>query len=175
MLLLVLFLRRVYGSKNQVLQQPNAGVPEEYITEFEEAVIFITCSLRHNGQAEHHVVVLVRQVVAVCNVVTRERPEAPEDLNGLAGIQRYHVFLAGIIRVRVGAAGAREHRMLFLVHVHRVHPTAASIGDRPEFARAAPLRQSQRGSGVEFQTVDDPLRLAARGTAALQRERPLRQ
>src|ERR1051326_3280468 len=97
-------------------------------------------SSRHDRPTKHHVVIFVRQIVAVGHVVAREGPEAPKELHGLAGIQRDHVFLAGIVRVWIGAADAREHRMFFLVHMHRVYPASASIRYRPEFSCTTALR-----------------------------------
>ena len=119
--------------------------------------------------------ILVRQVVAVSHIVTRKRPEAAEEGHRLGRIKRDHVLLAGILRVGVGAADARKHRMLFHVHVHRMHPATTSVRHRPHFASATALRQSKRGGGVELQTVDDPLGFPAGRTATLQGERPLWQ
>ena len=88
--------------------------------------------------------------------------------DGLARIERDHVLLAGVIRVSVGAADAREYRMLFHVHVHRMHPATASVRDRPQLAVAAALRKGDRCGGIELQAVDDPLGLPA-GRAILSR------
>src|SRR5262249_6011600 len=50
-----------------------------------------------DGPAEHHVVVLVRQVVAVGHVVAEEGAEPPVDGGLLARLQRHHVFLPGVV------------------------------------------------------------------------------
>src|SRR4051794_3813013 len=62
--------------------------------------------LRHDRPAEHHVVVLMRQVMAMRHVIAAEGPEPPEESHLLSGIEGNHVFFARIVRVSVGAAGA---------------------------------------------------------------------
>src|SRR6478609_4336337 len=113
------------------------------------------------------------QVVTVGNIVPRKRPEAAEEGDRLSWIERDHVLLAGVIGVRVGAADARKHRMLFHVHVHRMHPATTSVRGSPYLAGAAALGQGERRGGVELQTVDDPLGFPAGRTATLQGERAL--
>src|SRR6478672_12713319 len=107
----------------------------------------------------------MRQVVTMGNIVARERPEAALEGHRLSWIQRDHVFFAGILRVRVGAADARKHRMLFLVHVHRMDPAATSIRGSPDLTITASAGEGKGRGGVEFKTIDDPLRFAARGPA----------
>src|SRR3954469_25703924 len=65
--------------------------------------------LQRDGPAEHHVVVLVGEVVAVGHVVAGERPEPAPDLALLARLEGDQVFLAErVLRVlrRAGDADA---------------------------------------------------------------------
>src|SRR3954452_17289948 len=128
-----------------------------------------------DGPAEHHVVVLVRQVVAVGHVVAEERAEPPEDAGLLAGRERNEVFLAGVALVielltltAEEVARAVRDVMLFHVEVHRVRPAATAVVDAPGLARADEGRRERLG-GVELRSIDEPLGFAAQATA-LERE-----
>src|SRR3954467_1710590 len=85
--------------------------------------------------AEHHVVVLVGQVVAVGHVRAGEGPEPARDVRLLARVERDHVLLGGVVHVTVALnvdpgdgrrrlAVAVEHRVLLHMEVHRVDPAA---------------------------------------------------
>src|SRR3954463_13324675 len=95
----------------------------------------------HDLPAEHHVVVLVGQVVAVGHVRAGEGPEPARDVRLLARIQGDHVLLGGVVQVAAGGAArqgrpglavAVEHRVLLHGEVHRVHPAAAAVLDPPD-------------------------------------------
>src|ERR1700750_231877 len=87
---------------------------------------------RHDLPAEHHVVVLVGQVVAVGHVRAGEGPELPRDDDLLARVERDHVLLARVVGVAAargasgGARGAlgvtRDDPVLLHVAVERGDP-----------------------------------------------------
>src|SRR3954454_11977595 len=88
--------------------------------------------------AEHHVVVLVGEVVAVRDVRAREGPEAARDDDILVGVEGDHVLLAGVIgTAAVGRQGAvaRHDPVLLHVEVHGVYPAAATVADPPRPSR----------------------------------------
>src|SRR6478672_6126905 len=135
---------------------------------------------REDLPAEHHVVVLVGQVVAVRHVRAGEGPESAGDDDLLARVQGDHVLLAGVVgvtAVRRRLAVAGHHQVLLHVEVERVDPAAAAVADPPHLAaqgrvvRALPRRGQRRGR-VELQAVDQPLGLGGGGHgAALELER----
>src|SRR4051812_39103504 len=124
-----------------------------------------------DGPAEHHVVVLVRQVVAVGHVVAEERAEPPEDAGLLAGRERNEVFLARVaLVIELLALQAEEvdgpvgDVMLFHVEVHRVRPAATAVVDAPGLGSADEDGRERLGR-VELRPVDQPLGLATQATA----------
>src|SRR4051794_34955758 len=134
----------------------------------------------HDFPAEHHVVVLVGQVVAVRDVRAGEGAEPARDVGLLARVQRDHVFLGRVVGVparRRQLAVAHEHRVLLHVEVHRVDPAATAVLDPPDLAALARVggvlvHRDQRLVGLELLAVDEPLGLrVAVGAAALKLER----
>src|SRR3954465_10632747 len=120
-----------------------------------------------DGPAEHHVVVFVRQVVAVGHVVADEGAEPAEHAGLLATLERNNVVLARValvIRVLPRVARAVRDVMLFHVEVHRVRPAATAVVDAPGLGRADEDGRERLG-GVELRPVDQPLGLAAQATA----------
>jgi hypothetical protein len=96
-------------------------------------------SFRHDGPPEHHVVVLVREVVAV----------------------RDDVFLAGVVRVqrlRRRLAVPKKDVVLFHVHVHRVDPAAAAVLT-VHTSGFPTLRQGERVQRIELEAVVRPIDL----------------
>src|SRR5262245_59330108 len=134
--------------------------------------------LLHDLPAEHHRVILVRQVVAVRHVGPEERAEVPEEIDGLTRSERNHVFARLVIGMRAiegsGHAIARDDAMLLHVQVERMDPAAAAVADRPDL-RHALLRERQGHGGVEREPVDQPFDLAAELAAALELERARRR
>src|SRR4029079_5061772 len=126
-----------------------------------------------HGPAKHHVVILVSEVVAMCDVGSRERAEVAVELNFLARLQRDHVFAPDVFRVMWIQPGrhavARDHPVLLVVHVHRMDPPAAAVAHGPDL-RLAERGERERDGRVELLAVDQPFPFAAEPAAALQLE-----
>src|SRR4051812_27957710 len=96
-----------------------------------------------DGPAEHHVVVLVRQVVAVGHVVAGERAGPPEHAGRLGGRERSELFRAGVALV-IGllpltaeeVAGAVRDVMLFHGAVRGGGPAPTAVVDPPGLGSA---------------------------------------
>src|SRR5262249_19601878 len=96
-------------------------------------------SSRDDLPREHHVVVLVREVVAVRDVGPAERADPARDHALLAGFGGNPALLARVVRVaavRRGLPVARAHAVLLLGGVQGVAPAAAAVADPPRRPRA---------------------------------------